>query len=142
MGEELKTFNEHQADVRNRANSLARAVFLLSGGTLSLSITVFLSHRDLFFDFSALLALKLSWWVLFLSSSLLVVTLTLIIVRDYRLGERWRLALGGVNVDASGIPGRLESWIWGLGISGLSLFIVGFLLQAHVATSVLDAAMK
>ena len=41
MADNLELFNAHQEDVRRRADSLAKSIFVLSGGTLTVSIGVF-----------------------------------------------------------------------------------------------------
>jgi len=43
----LEQFNTHQQDIRARTDSLARAVFVLSGGALSISIGIFAKVNNL-----------------------------------------------------------------------------------------------
>lgn len=137
MKTDLELFNAHQEDVRRRADSLARAIFILAGGTLTLSITIFTGEKapELSPDF--ICSLKMSWWALFLSIVFLVLALTTIIARDYAFGERWRKKINGENADASGSPTFIDVIIWVLGILGLLGFLVGLLGQAYVAGNLL-----
>lgn len=137
MATKLEIFNAHQEDVRRRADSLARAIFILAGGTLTLSIRIFTGHEAPHLSADLICALKVSWWALFLSIVFLVLALTAIIARDYAFGERWRKKLNGENVDASGSPTAVEVVIWLLAIIGLLGFLVGLLGQAYVAGNLL-----
>lgn len=58
----LEQFNAHQQDVSARTDSLAKAIFVLSGGALSISIGIF-SNLDKIPKYTASV-LKLSWWSL------------------------------------------------------------------------------
>lgn len=137
MATDLELFNAHQEDVRRRADSLARAIFILAGGTLTLSITIFTGENAPELNLDLMCALKMSWWSLFLSIVLLVLGLTTIIARDYVFGERWRKQLNGENVDATGNPTFVEVAIWALALLGLLAFLAGLLGQAYVAGNVL-----
>lgn len=129
-------FNLHQQDLRGRVDSFAKAVFILAGGALTISIGLFVNKVELTSYLNA--ALKTSWWSLFTT----IISLTLMqfttITRDYFLGERWRNKLAGESDDASGAPGKLDAVIWVFGIIGLISFILGMLLMAYVATGVIN----
>ncbi len=137
MANDWEQFNAHQEDVRRRADSLSKAIFVLAGGTLTLSITIFTGESAPDLTPGLACALKLSWWALFLSIVFLVLALTTIIARDYAFGERWRRKLEGEDVDASGSPTVVEIIIWVLAIVGLLTFLAGLLGQAYVASNVL-----
>lgn len=135
MTTELEIFNAHQEDVRRRADSLIRAVFILAGGALTLSITIFTGDKAPKLSNDLLCALKVSWWSLFLSIIFLAFTLTAIIARDYAFGERWRRKINGENVDVSGKPATIEAAIWLLAVLGMLCFLLGLLGQAYVASN-------
>jgi hypothetical protein len=137
MADNLELFNAHQEDVRRRADSLAKSIFILSGGTLTVSIGIFTgsSAPTLTSDLSCIL--KASWWGLFLAIIFLVLTLIVIIARDYAFGERWRRQLNGQNIDVSGNPTFIEVVIWAFGIIGTLAFLGGILGQAYVASNVI-----
>jgi hypothetical protein len=135
MIKNLEMFNEHQQDVRSRTDSLVKAVFVLSGGALTVSIGVFLKSNRLPLNELSLMALKCSWWFLFTTIVCGVAMLSTIIIRDYRFGERWRNSLrGDLNKNTSGKPGKLEFLIIILGVVGVSSFVLGMLGLAYVAT--------
>lgn len=135
MSNELDIFNAHQEDVRRRADSLIRAIFILAGGSLTLSISIFMGEKAPKLSGDLVCTLKASWWSLFLSIVFLSLTLTTIIARDYALGERWRRTIGGEILDVSGKPTFVESIIWVLAILGLLCFLSGLLGQAYVASN-------
>ncbi len=137
MTNELELFNSHQEDVRRRADSLARAIFVLAGGTLTVSIGIFTSDSAPAFSSDLSCVLKGSWWALISSIVFLVLALTMIIARDYAFGERWRKRINGLNIDISGSPTFVEVVIWLLALFGLFCFLLGLLGQAYVATNVL-----
>lgn len=137
MATDLDLFNAHQEDIRRRADSLARAIFILAGGTLTLSITIFTGENAPELNTDLICALKVSWCSLFISIVSLVTALTTIIARDYGFGERWRRQLNGENVDVSGSPTWVEVVIWILAIIGMLGFLVGILGQAYVAINML-----
>lgn len=134
MSDALQQFNAHQEDVRRRADSLVRAMFLLSGGALTVSIGIFTKQEALPLSPGFASVLSYSWWSLFLSILLLVLCLVAIISRDYAFGERWRRAIDRPGSDE---PGQLiwpEILIWSLAVGGLVTFSIGMLGLAWVAT--------
>lgn len=138
MSSELEQFNAHQEDVRRRVDSLARSIFILSGGALTLSIGLFTGGKIQLEDQALLECLSLSWWALFLSITLLTVDLVAIIIRDYDFGERWRRQLDG----GPGVVHRkwLEWLIVSLAGLGIVAFLTGMLGLAWVATSYVGGA--
>ncbi|WFP51235.1 hypothetical protein PL263_04220 [Methylomonas sp. EFPC3] len=135
-----KMFNEHQKDGRQRADFLAKSIFLLSGGTLALSIQHFTDKtKGLRLTPDLVCMVRVSWVALVLSIVLALIVLVLILRRDYSLGERWRRKLQGEQVDASGSPTYLENLIWGLGITSLISFILGLVIQAFIACHLVAA---
>lgn len=89
----LEQFNSHQQDIRSRVDSLAKAVFVLSGGALSISIGIFSTSRSIPECVQSIL--KLSWWSLTFTILSLVMMLFVGIARDYLFGEQWRNQLDG-----------------------------------------------
>lgn len=137
MADQLELFNAHQEDVRRRADSLCKAIFVLSGGTLTVSIGIFTRAAAPDLSQSLSYLLMASWWALFSAIIFLVLALTMIIARDYAFGERWRKKINGKTSDVSGSPTIVEVVIWALAILGLLGFIGGMLGQAYVASSLL-----
>ena len=137
MTNQLELFNTHQEDVRRRADSLCRAIFVLAGGTLTVSIGIFTRESAPKLPQSLSCVLIASWCALIAAIIFLALALSVIIARDYALGERWRKKIAGQNIDASGSPTIVEILILVLAVFGLLMFIGGMLGQAYVATNLL-----
>lgn len=134
MADESEQFNAHQADLRGRADSLVRAIFVLAGGSLTVSIGFFSrSSRELLHE-DLIPILQASWWSLFVAILSLASSLVAIIVRDYAFGERWRQKIDGKRQDAPNGPGWHESLIWILAATGFACFIFGMIGLAYVAS--------
>jgi divalent metal cation (Fe/Co/Zn/Cd) transporter len=131
----LEQFNTHQQDVRARTDSLAKAVFILSGGALSISIGVFSNIEKI--PECAVSVLKLSWWSLTITILSLVFMLFIVIGRDYFFGERWRDQLENKIESANKSNVKVDSFIWFFAIAGLLTFIIGYIGLAYAATSVI-----
>ncbi|SFR52587.1 hypothetical protein [Thiomicrospira sp. ALE5] len=132
----LEEFNKHQQDVRARTESLTKAMLVLSGGALSISIGIFLNSKPQFL-INFVPYLQFSWGLLSMTILSLIIMLFLVIARDYRFGERWRLLLDGE------FQGRVENhtpWdraIWMLGFIALGSFVFGFGLLIYSAIAFL-----
>jgi hypothetical protein len=134
---QLEQFNEHQADVRKRADSLAKAIFLIAGGSLTVSIGLFTNDKAPTLEAPLKAALKLSWGLLTASIISLVLMLSIVLLRDYFFGEKWRASFDDETIDGTNKPGSVETLIIIAGISGVLLFITGIALQAYVAIAAL-----
>lgn len=136
MSSETEMFNTHQQDTRNRTDSLIKAILLISGGALTVSIGLFLQEGRLPLTECSLITIRLSWWFLFTTIISGVLTLYIIIMRDYFFGERWRKKIDGdTQIDASGTPSYIEVLILIFGNLGVFSFILGMLCLAYVATA-------
>lgn len=67
MADENEQFNAHQADLRGRADSLVRAIFVLAGGSLTVSIGFFSGSSRALLSEDLIPILQASWWGLFIS---------------------------------------------------------------------------
>lgn len=133
----IEQFNVHQEDTRRRADSFCRAIFLLSGGMLTISIGIFSSGAAPFLSENMSMLLKVSWWGLFASILFLSLSLTIIIMRDYALGERWRKLLNGKLKEIKDVIPWVEYLIWITAIVGLIGFLLGIFGHALVVSSLL-----
>ncbi|MGI9047522.1 MAG: hypothetical protein ACR2FI_12220 [Burkholderiales bacterium] len=131
----LELFNWHQQDVRNRAGSLAKSIFLLAGGTLTVSIGIFAGPSAPSLNSDLSFALKASWWCLFFAITFLLLALLVAIIRDYAFGERWRKHLDDEAVVVTDSPSWIEVVIWVLGLVGVAAFLTGLFGQAYVASN-------
>ncbi len=137
----MDPFNEHQKDVRQRVDSLCKAVFVLAGGALTISIGIFTNAKIVLTEYLKCI-LTLSWWSLFICIISLVLVLFTVITRDYFFGEKWRKSYQGESKDLTGNPGVLEKIIWLLSIVGLIAFITGYFLLAYVATNAINTQQE
>lgn len=136
MSSDLEMFNQHQQDTRNRTDSLFKAILILAGGSLTVSIGLFLQQDRLPLSEYSLIAIRISWWFLFAAIIFGTLTLYVIIMRDYFFGERWRKQLDGdAGINGSDTPGYTEILILLFGNLGILFFIFGILCLAFVATS-------
>lgn len=135
MSEEYEQFNAHQEDVRRRSDSLVRAIFVLSGGALTISIGFLGEASRSLLSESLVLILQTSWWSLFMSIVSLASALFAVIIRDYTFGERWREKLDGKRQDAMNSTWGMELVIWVLALIGFFSFILGMVGLAYVSTS-------
>lgn len=135
---EVEIFNAHQEDTRKRTEFLAKAVFLIAGSALTLSINLFLSEDapKLFPDYVCIL--KNAWWALFASMMLYILVLSVMLIRDYAFGERWRKKLNGQNVDVSGNPSWPDAIMWALGILAIVALFFGLGSLAWVSSALLS----
>lgn len=134
----LELFNVHQQDVRARSDSLIKAIFVLSGGALSISVGIFTNTPNIPECIQS--ALQFSWWSLTICILSLVMALFIMIVRDYHFGEKWRDQLDGKIESASDRHPVADVLMWIFGIIGLISFSVGFITLAYSATSMLSNA--
>ena len=134
---DLDRFDRYQQDVRIRAQSLSRAVAVVSGGALSVSVGVFARPDAPVLGCWARWALIVSWWALFASLVLLTLVPFIVIARDYRLGELWRARRQGERADDPDHIPWVDRTIWGSAIAGYLAFVVGLLGLAVAATSLI-----
>lgn len=140
MANETEQFNAHQADIRGRADSLVRAVFVLAGGSLTVSIGFFRGSSSGLLSADLIPILQASWWGLFISILSLSSSLVALIARDYAFGERWRQKIDGKRQDAPNEPSWCEWLIWILAATGFACFIFGMLGLAYVASATVSNA--
>ncbi len=131
----LEQFNQHQQDVRARTDSLAKAIFVLSGGALSISIGLFSNNSDISECIASIL--RFSWWSLTTTIISVVIMLFIVIGRDYFFGERWRKELDKKIESANSDNLIIDVFIWLFAIVGLIAFIIGYLGLAYTASSLI-----
>ncbi|MDW7749087.1 hypothetical protein [Halomonas sp.] len=91
----ISEFNQHQQDARARTDTLAKVIFLLSGGALTLSINAFTGKNSVTFPADLVSALQWSWGLFFGSVSSLLLLIVLVLINSFVFGERWRRQLNG-----------------------------------------------
>ena len=134
--EELAQFNQHQQDARGRLDTIAKAVFLLAGGALTLSINTFTGKDAVSIGCELAAYLKLSWGFLFYSMIAFLLVIVSVLLDMFVFGERWRVQLDG-GPEAKHF--RIEIFQLILAATALLAFILGFGFMAAVAIGMLDA---
>ena len=140
MSNQLEQFNAHQQDTSNRGTALVKAVLLIAGGALSVSIGIFAKSDSLELTAFSVKALQYSWFALFGAILLLITSLVIIIARDYAFGERWRDVLHGKKSELKERVVWVEVLVWATALFGYLLFIFGMLGLAVVASSAVGHA--
>jgi hypothetical protein len=139
MADSVEQFNQHQIDTKGRFNFLVQSILLLAGGALTASIAVFTGSRNIELSHALGLTLGFAWWSLVVSICLAVVSVLIVLLRDYYLGERWRRAFSDPSIDVSGTPGRTDTALIICGLLSIVAFLAGFIAIAWVATSAVVA---
>ena len=133
--EELAQFNQHQQDARGRLDTIAKSVFLLAGGALTLSINAFTGKDALPLSYELATHLKISWGFLFYSMVAFLLVIASVLLDMFVFGERWRKQLDG-GKEAQHF--RIEVFQMILAVTGLISFILGFGFMAYVAIGMLN----
>jgi hypothetical protein len=133
---------EYQADTRQRVDTLIKAIFVLSGGALTISIGIFLRAGAPQLSASLVYLLQKSWWLLFYSLAASASVLFIMICQGY-----WHTALWQQAFDKSEnkIPAsvflkltRIVNWI--LGITGFVAFLIGLAVLAYVSVAAITVS--
>lgn len=139
MLDATELFNQHQIDTKSRFNFLVQSILLLAGGTLTASIAVFTGSRTIELTAGMASTLGFSWWLLVASICLAVVSVLIVLLRDYFLGERWRKTLADPSLKVEDSPGWVDTILIICGLLAVGSFLVGFIFIARVATTVVVA---
>lgn len=133
--EELAQFNQHQQDARGRLDTIAKSVFLLAGGALTLSINAFTGKDALPLSCELATHLKISWGFLFYSMVAFLLVIASVLLDMFVFGERWRKQLDG---GQEALRFRIEVFQIILAVTALISFIFGFGFMAYVAIGMLN----
>lgn len=113
MSGDLEQFNAHQQDTSNRGTTLVKAILLIAGGALTVSIGTFAKNDSSQMMGAVKILLQLSWFGLIGAILLLVTSLVIIIARDYSFGERWRISRRNKRPIEKEVIVWVEVMIWG-----------------------------
>src|SRR5665647_740545 len=83
----IDRFSAYQTDTRQRVDTLIKAIFVLSGGALTISIGVFLRHEAPQLTPRITELLQYSWYLLFFSLAAAAIVLFIMVVQGYYIGE-------------------------------------------------------
>jgi hypothetical protein len=126
---------EYQADTRQRVDTLVKAILVLSGGALTISIGIFLRTGAPQLSADLVRILQQSWWLLFYSLAASATVLFIMIFQGYRYAAEWEKAFSaGDDKIAKSLFLQLTRIInWVLGVTGFVGFLVGLAMLAYVS---------
>jgi len=138
----IDRFSAYQTDTRQRVDTLIKAIFVLSGGALTISIGVFLRHEAPQLTPRITELLQYSWYLLFFSLAAAAIVLFIMVVQGYYIGELWKRAqkTGENKIDASLVLKISRIVNWSFGIAGFVSFLVGLWMLAFVSVAAIEAS--
>ena len=120
-------------ELRGRVDSVANAVFLISGGALTLSISVFLRLKETTINLQPYADDAACSWFMLLGSIVLFVVLKMVLIAQAFLRQLMKPEKYNPTVIYSNIVG------WLIGLLGLFLFVFGMYLLVKLAVSIANA---
>lgn len=132
--------NAYQTDTRQRVDTLVKSIFLLSGGALTISISIFLRDGAPAVPSHLMDLLSWAWLLLFWSLAGATLILFMMIVQGYLLGELWKEQSSTGVERISSHKGLLATrWFnWIVGVSAVLSFLVGLAFVARVSIGVIS----
>lgn len=119
-------------ELRSRVDSIANAIFLIAGGSLSISVPVILSNKSESFITERVTCLITWSWYCLLASMLLFVLL-----KAYLVFEAYLLQTKTQFLNRN--LGLLNGLGWGIGLAGFTAFSVGLFLLVRAAVTAVNA---
>lgn len=119
-------------EIRARADSIATAVFLLSGGALSLSITLIVGNLDSKRITPEVVSLTTTAWYCLLAAVILFLLLKFHLILQAYLAQ-FRPDFINKHLEASNGLG------WAIGLAGLGTFVAGMIFMVRAAVSAVGA---
>ena len=118
-------------------NSVNKAIFVLSGGALTVSLGIFLRDSAPDLTPSQLFVLRCSWLGLFAGMAGFATVVGIMIVQAFVLGESWRGRLEGKGQTSRGCFVKatvVANWL--VGVPAFFAFLFGLGALAWLASSV------
>lgn len=119
-------------EIRSRADSIANTIFLISGGALSLSISVILSNKGAGFITAQVACLASVAWYCLLSSMVIF-----LLLKGYMIFQAYLLQFRQNYVNQN--LKFLNGISWCIGIFGFISFGIGMFLMVHAAAIAVGA---
>ncbi|WP_159561688.1 hypothetical protein [Alcanivorax sp. S71-1-4] len=127
----LEQNHEEWERIRNRADSLANAVFLIAGGALSVSISVMVSAKKSGVVPEAASSIATTGWYCLLAAIILFVTLKI-----HMIGQAFLLHVKTEVADKHTPLLNGLGWLWGIG--GFVTFVWGLVQLVRAASIVIS----
>ncbi|MDQ3258293.1 MAG: hypothetical protein M3R15_31150 [Acidobacteriota bacterium] len=119
-------------EIRSRVDSIANAVFLISGGALSLSISVILGNKSAGFITPQVASLATTAWYTLLAS-----VIVFLVLKGHLIFHAYKLQFNAEFVDRHLV--KLNCFAWGLGVLGFVLFVAGLAFMVRAAAIAVGA---
>ncbi len=134
----VELYTAHQADTRQRVDTLAKAIFVLSGGSLTVALGIFLRESAPTLSSDQTFVLRLALWALFVGMAGFAVIIGVMIAQAYTVGRNWERQLRGQK--ETGLSKRLLSvsqiFNWTVGVVAFFSFLLGLGAFAWLASSI------
>jgi len=117
----------YQTETRQRVDTLIKAIFVLSGGALTISIGIFLRNEAPQLNPGLVVLLKFSWGLIFYSLVASAFVLFSMVCQGYYFAALWGRAFNSnKNEIGTSFPLRLSIFAnWFIGVTGFLAFLVG-----------------
>ena len=136
--DEIDRINKHQYDTNTRLDTFCKSIFLICGGSLTISISLFLGNETIAASISdeGRLVLKWSWIFLFFSLISAAAVLFTLLTSAHHFGDLWikefkekksGLANNSLLIKCSDYINRIFA------ICCFLSFLIGMYLLAHVS---------
>jgi hypothetical protein len=134
----VELYTAHQADTRHRVDTLAKAIFVLSGGSLTVALGIFLRESAPALSPDQTLVLRVALWALFAGMAGFAVILGVMITQAYSVGSNWERQLKGQAPTL--LSKRLlpvsQIFNWTVGVVAFLSFLLGLGALAWLASSI------
>jgi len=127
----LEQNHEEWERIRARADSVANAIFLISGGALSVSISVMVSAKKSGVVSEAASNIATTGWYCLLAAIILFVTLKI-----HLIGQAFLLHVNSEVADKNNPLFNGLGWFWGVG--GFATFVWGLVQLVRAASIVIS----
>ena len=137
----IDRFSAYQADTRQRVDTLVKSIFVLSGGSLTISIGLFLREEAPTLTPRVTQLLQYSWYLLYFALAAAAIILFIMIAQGYFVGELWKKVqeTGENKIETSLVLKTTRIVNWFFGVTGFVSFLVGLSLLAFVSVSTIGA---
>ncbi len=133
----IELLSEHWSETRKRVDTMAKTIFLLSGGALTVSFGIFIRQDSPLLTGFQSSVLRCSWWSLFGSMVGFALILGILIIQSSLQGSIWGAEFAGSK------PTFSAKWVaatarlnWLLGVFAFALFIGGLGALAWLASQI------
>lgn len=122
--------NPHWTEIRSRVDSLSNEIFLISGGALTLSVTVLLGLKQTHTITQEVQNISSCAWI-----ALIAAILFFVLLKGLLIWQSFRMVAGPVIIKSHMVKSNKLAWT--LGVLGATAFILGLCLIAYSAMQII-----